>query len=565
MLTSSKCKLILLLFLILSSAIYASKDIPERSKHGMVVSASNLATDVGVSILKKGGNAIDASVAVGFALAVTYPNAGNIGGGGFMVLHLSNGKNTTIDFREMAPLAAHEKMYLDTLGNFIPALSQTGWTSSGVPGTVAGLIYALDKYGTMKLKDVLQPAIDLAENGFVLSGKMAESINYYHEDFLKIESSKKILTHNAGKFLEGDTLIQKDLANTLRLIRDKGEQVFYKGEIAKIIVEESKKHGGVFSIKDFEDYKAIERTPIEGIYRGYKIISMPPPSSGGICLIEALNVLENYSFSKESFNSPEYIHTLVEVMKHIYANRSDHIGDPDFYDVPVDFLISKQHAAEIKDKIRNEATPSEDISASKIPQHREKEETTHYSVADEFGNAVSTTYTINGSYGNKIVVDGLGFLLNNEMDDFSAKPGVPNQFGLTGSKANSIQPKKRMLSSMTPTIVLKDDKPFMVIGSPGGSTIITSVLQSILNVIDLDMNIYNAIAAPKIHHQWLPDKIDYEKTALSEDVKNNLISRGHKLNEVKSLGRLEGIVIDSGNKTFYGATDPRGFGKAAGW
>ena len=292
---------------------------------------------------------------------------------------------------------------------------------------------------------------------------------------------------------------------------------------------------------------------------------MPPPSSGGICLIEALNVLENYSFSKESFNSPEYIHTLVEVMKHIYANRSDHIGDPDFYDVPVDFLISKQHAAEIKDKIRNEATPSEDISASKIPQHREKEETTHYSVADEFGNAVSTTYTINGSYGNKIVVDGLGFLLNNEMDDFSAKPGVPNQFGLTGSKANSIQPKKRMLSSMTPTIVLKDDKPFMVIGSPGGSTIITSVLQSILNVIDLDMNIYNAIAAPKIHHQWLPDKIDYEKTALSEDVKNNLISRGHKLNEVKSLGRLEGIVIDSGNKTFYGATDPRGFGKAAGW
>lgn len=565
MLTSSKCKLILLLFLILSSAIAATKDKPERTKHGMVVSASNLATDVGVSILKMGGNAIDASVAVGFALSVAYPSAGNIGGGGFMVLHLSNGKNTTIDFREIAPLAAHEKMYLDSLENFIPALSQAGWTSAGVPGTVAGLIYVLEKYGTMKLADVIQPAIDLAENGFTLSTKMAESINYDYEDFIQIESSKKIFTHNGGKFLEGDTLIQKDLANTLRLIRDKGEQVFYKGEIAKKIVEESKKHGGVFSLKDFDDYKVIERTPVEGIYRGYKIISMPPPSSGGICLIEALNVLENYSFSKESFNSPEYIHTLVEVMKHIYADRSDHIGDPDFYDVPVDFLISKQHAAEIKDKIRNEATPSEDISASKIPQHREKEETTHYSVADEFGNAVSTTYTINGSYGNKIVVDGLGFLLNNEMDDFSAKPGVPNQFGLTGSKANSIQPKKRMLSSMTPTIVLKDDKPFMVIGSPGGSTIITSVLQSILNVIDLDMNIYDAIAAPKIHHQWLPDKIDYEKTALSEDVKNNLISRGHKLNEVKSLGRLEGIVIDSGNKTFYGATDPRGFGKAAGW
>lgn len=562
---SSKCKFIILLILIHSSALFANKDNPERSKHGMVVSANNLATDIGVSILKKGGNAIDASVAVGFALAVTFPSAGNIGGGGFIVLHLADGTNTSIDFREMAPLASHENMYLDSLGNFIPALSQSGWTSAGVPGSVAGLIYVLEKYGTMRLSDLIQPAIDLAGNGFVLSSKMAESINYYHKDFLKIESSKKILTKNGGKFTEGDTLIQKDLAKTLRLISGKGDEVFYRGEIAKKIVEESKKHGGVFSLKDFEEYKVIERTPVEGIYRGYKIISMPPPSSGGICLIEALNVLENFSLKKDNHNGSEYIHTLAEIMKHVYADRSEHIGDPDFYDVPINFLISKQYAAEIKDGIRSRATPSEDIRPSKIQQHPEKEETTHYSVADNSGNAVSTTYTINGSYGNKIIVEGLGFLLNNEMDDFSAKPGIPNQFGLLGSKANSIQPKKRMLSSMTPTIILEDDKPFLIIGSPGGSTIITSVLQVIINVIDFNMNIYDAIAAPRVHHQWLPDQIDYEVSTLPEDVKNNLISRGHKLNEVKSLGRLEGIVIDSESKTFYGATDPRGFGKAAGW
>lgn len=565
MLTSSNCKLTLLLLLILSPAVFTAENKPEQSKRGMVVSASDLATNVGISILRKGGNAVDASVAVGFALAVTFPSAGNIGGGGFMVLHLANGKNTTIDFREIAPKAAHEKMYLDSLDNFIPALSQTGWTSAGVPGTVAGLIYVLEKYGTMKLADLIQPAIDLAENGFVLSRRMAESINYYHDDFMKIESSRKILTHNGEKFSEGDTLIQRDLANTLKLLRDKGQKEFYRRTIAEKFVKESKKYGGVFTLTDFQDYKVIERNPVEGVYRGYKIVSMPPPSSGGICLIEALNVMEYYSFGRESFNSSGYIHTLAEVMKHIYADRAEHIGDPAFHDVPVDLLLSKQHAAEIRDEIKSQATPSENISAAKLPLPREKEETTHYSITDELGNAVSTTYTLNGSYGNKIIVDGLGFLLNNEMDDFSAKPGIPNQFGLVGSKANSIQPGKRMLSSMTPTIILKDDMTFMVIGSPGGATIITSVLQTILNVIDFGMDIYDAIAAPKIHHQWLPDQIDYESQILTEEVKNNLINRGYKLNEVKSLGRLEGIIFDSGNKIFYGATDPRGFGKAAGW
>lgn len=562
---SFKKSFLFTLLIIFSFSFLLHAGNPVRSKKGMVVTANDIATEVGVQILKKGGNAVDASVAVGFALAVTYPTAGNIGGGGFMVIHLTDGKNTTIDFRETAPLAAHEKMFLDSLGNFIPDLSQKGWTSTGVPGTVAGLIYTLDKYGTMKLKDVIQPAIDLAEKGFVLSYKNSETSESAFEELSKIESTKKIFTKDGKKFEDGDLFIQKDLASTLRLIRDSGRDAFYESEIARKLVEESQKHGGLFTLKDLEDYRAVEREPIEGTYRGYKIISMPPPSSGGICLIEALNALENYSFHKSNWGSFKYIHTLVEVMKRIYADRAEHIGDADFYPVPVEELISKSYGKQIKNEITEEAIPSEEIKSLKLHQLREHEETTHYSVADQFGNAVATTYTLNGWYGNRIVVEGLGFLLNNEMDDFSAKPGVPNQFGLVGSVANSIQPKKRILSSMTPTIILKDDKPFMVIGSPGGSTIITAVLQTILNVLDFNMNIYDAIAAPKIHHQWLPDEIDFEKFGLSDDVQRNLVARGHKLGKEKSLGRMEGIIIDHHTNTFYGATDPRGYGKAEGW
>ncbi len=569
----SKYFLIVISVFFFGTSAISSAGNPVRAKHGMVVTASDLASEIGVEILKRGGNAVDAAVAVGFALAVTYPAAGNIGGGGFMVIHLADGTSTTLDFRETAPLAANEKMYLDSLGNFIPALSQSGWTSSGVPGTVAGLIYALEKYGTMKLKNVIQLAIDLAENGFVLSYKLAESINNFYDDFMKIESSKKIFTKNGKKFDEGDLFIQKDLANTLKLIRDKGKNVFYKGEVGKKFIDESKKNGGLFTQKDLEEYKVIERKPVEGTYRGYKIISMAPPSSGGICLIEALNVLENYSFHKESWNNSEYLHTFVEIIKYVYADRAEHMGDPDFHNVPTDFLISKTYANKIKKMIKENAALSEEIKAGS-PNCHENMETTHYSVADQFGNAVSTTYTINGAYGNKIVVEGLGFLLNNEMDDFSAKPGAPNQFGLIGSEANSIQPKKRMLSSMTPTIILSRpvgnpsgnvDKPFMVLGSPGGSTIITSVMQVILNVLDFDMNIYDAVAAPRIHHQWLPDEIYCEPFGLSEDAKKNLISRGHKFGFERLLGRVEGILIDSKTNIFYGATDVRGFGKAAGF
>jgi gamma-glutamyltranspeptidase / glutathione hydrolase len=558
-------KILLLFFIVLSFVnIYLYAGNPVRAKHGMVVSANNLASDVGIQILKKGGNAVDASVAVGFALAVTFPYAGNIGGGGFMVIHLADRRNTTIDFRETAPLAVNEKMFLDKNGNFIPVLSQEGWTSSGVPGTVAGLIYALEKYGTLPLKDVIQPAIDLAENGFILSFSNKETNDYYLKFLNKAESTKKIFTKNGNKFEEGDLLIQKDLAKTLSIIRDNGKDGFYKGEIAKRFLAESNKHGGLFTKKDLEDYTIIERKPIEGTYQGYKIISMPPPSSGGVCLIEALNVLENYSFKKENWNGSEYLHTLIELLKHVYADRAKHLGDPDFYNVPVDLLTSKEYSKNIKNEIEEKAVPSNLIKAIKIP-HKEKDETTHYSVADQFGNAVSTTYTLNGAYGNNIVVEGLGFLLNNEMDDFSAKPGIPNQFGLIGSYANSIQPKKRMLSSMTPTIVLKNDKPYLVVGSPGGATIITSVLQVVLNVLTFDMNIYDAIAAPRIHHQWLPDEIEYEKYGISEDVKKNLIARGHKFGSEESLGRVEGIIYDSTTKTFLGTSDPRGFGKAEGF
>jgi gamma-glutamyltranspeptidase/glutathione hydrolase len=537
---------------------------PVISKNGMIVSASPLASDIGAKILSKGGNAVDAAVAVGFALSVAYPSAGNIGGGGFMVIHFADGTNTTFDFRETAPLAAFEKMFLDSSGNYVPENSQRGWKSAGVPGTVHGLLTALEKYGSLSLKDVIQPAVDLADNGFVLSCDMANSINYYYNDFLNYESSKKIFTNNGMKFEAGGLLIQKDLANTLKIIRDKGIDGFYKNEIAIKFVDESNKNGGIFSLNDFSEYKTVERKPVIGTYRGYKIVSIPPPSSGGICLIQALNVLENFTFSKNEWGSSRYYHLLAETLKRVYADRSVHLGDADFYPVPIEFLTSKKYGNELANLITANALPSDMINATNLKYH-ESEETTHYSVADKYGNIVSSTYTINSAYGNKIVVEGLGFLLNNEMDDFSSKPGAPNQFGLIGSYANSIQPKKRMLSSMTPTIVLKNNKPFLVIGSPGGSTIITQVLQVIQNVIDFDMNIYDAINAPRIHHQWLPDEITFEENNISEDVEKSLVGKGHKLIKVKSLGRIEGILIDAQKSIFYGTSDPRGFGKAIGY
>lgn len=549
-----------LLFPILVSA--ASKE-PVHSKNGMVVSADKYATSVGVEILKKGGNAIDAAVAVGFALAVTFPGAGNIGGGGFMVIHLSSGKNITIDYREKAPGLAHRDMFLDENGNFDINLSTEGWTSSGVPGSVAGLIFALEKYGTMSLAEVIQPAIDLAENGFKIENHFASTLNYFYDEFSKIPSTKKIFTKTSGQFEEGEIFIQKDLANTLKLIRDLGRDGFYKGKIAELIEEQSRKNGGFITKNDLENYQPIERQAVTGNYRGYDIISMGPSSSGGVILIEALNILENFKFAKSEWGSSKYIHTVSEALKYVYADRAEFLGDEDFFKVPKKELTSKNYAKKIAANITDLAKPSTEIKHGN--PIAESDQTTHYSIADKYGNAVSTTTTINSWFGNKIVVDGAGFFMNNEMDDFSSKPGAPNQFGLLGGEANSIQPNKRMLSAMTPTILLKDGKPFMIIGSPGGSTIITTVLQVILNVVDFNMNIQEAIDAPRFHHQLFPDQIDYEKYTFSTDVIENLKMRGQNIGELRSLGRAEGIIIDQNEKIFFGATDSRANGLAAGY
>jgi len=545
---------------------------PVSAENGMVVSTSSYASKVGVEILKKGGNAIDAAVAVGFALAVTYPSAGNLGGGGFMVIHLADGKNITIDYREKAPLSAYRNMYLNETGDFVPELSQQGTTSAGIPGSVAGLLYALEKFGTLPLAEVIQPAINLARNGWQLEKR--DSI-YFTESlplFSKYPSSKKIFTKNDEPYNVGDLFIQDDLARTLEQIKENGRDGFYKGKVAELLVAQVSSLGGYITPEDLEKYQPVERDPIVGNYRGYDVVSMPPPSSGGIALIELLNILENYDLSRDNWGSSHYIHHLVEAMKYTYADRTYHLGDADFYPVPEDQLISKEYAKTIFNKIetaKSKAVPSGEIKSLDVSLLHESTETTHYSVYDSFGNAVSTTTTINSSFGSGIVVEGAGFLLNNEMDDFSGKPGVMNQFGLLGTEANSIQPEKRMLSSMTPTIILKDGEPYIIMGSPGGSQIITTVLQVILNCIDFDMNIREAIEAPRIHHQWMPDSIFYEQGALSPELKQDLIEMGYRFwddsVEVRIIGIAEGIMIDNKNKIIYGASDPRGGGMAVGY
>jgi gamma-glutamyltranspeptidase / glutathione hydrolase len=563
-------KSVLFIFFIFTSFLYSESPDPVRAKNGMVVSASRLATEVGVNILKQGGNAVDASVAVGFALAVTHPSAGNLGGGGFMVIHL-NGKDITLDYREKAPAKSTWKMFLDSAGNYLPEISQEGALSAGVPGSVAGLIYALEKFGTMQLKEVIQPAIDLAETGFYLEYKTAESFKAALPEFLKYPSSTKIFTKDGQPFEEGDLFIQKDLAFTLSRIRDYGRDGFYDGTVAYLLEKQITELNGILNKDDLKNYQAVERPPATGNYRGHKIVSMGPPSAGGIALIQMLNILENFNFEKSEWGSSIYYSKLIEAMKYAYADRSAHLGDEGFYKVPKEWLISKEYARQIFDKISFNLNNSDTVvsSSSIIPGKPEvvyeSDETTHYNVYDSYGNAVSTTTTINSSYGSKIVVEGAGFLLNNEMDDFAAKPGAQNQFGLTGSIANSVQPGKRMLSSMTPVIVFKNDKPYLMTGSPGGSTIITVVLQVLLNCIDFNMNIQQAINQPRIHHQWLPDLVLYEKFGMSTDVKQNLINKGYILGDEVLLGRAEGILINSNNNIIYGATDPRGFGSAAGF
>ena len=560
--TFSKHPVIFLIVILLSELIFARD--PVRAKHGMVASASAPATDVGVMILEHGGNAVDAAVAVGFAMAVTYPAAGNIGGGGFMVICFPDGKSTTFDFREMAPSGASRDMFLDENGDFLSDLSQKGYLASGVPGSVAGLIYAHEIYGSLPFAEVIQPAIDLAENGFVLDYKSAEWLNDYREEFLKHTYSAKIFTKSKGEFTEGEIFRQPDLAKTLRLIRDFGRDGFYKGETADSIASQMKRFGGLISKTDLEDYRAVERTPITGKFNGFEIISMSPPSSGGIALVEALNVLQFYGFDSSDWGGSSYLHILSETLKYVYADRSKHLGDPDFYPVPLEKLVSDVRAHEIVKRITFSAVPSKEIFPAEFNLN-ESESTTHFSVMDSSGLAVSVTTTLNSWFGNKIVVGSAGFLLNNEMDDFSAKPVVPNQFGLLGSEANSIQPGKRMLSSMTPTIVTKNGKPFFALGSPGGATIITVVLQTVLNVLQFNMNIQDAVDKPKIHQQWFPDRIDYEAFGMSRDVQENLAIRGQIIGKERKLGRVNAVYFDSEKGIYYGATDPRGFGKAKGF
>ena len=533
----------------------------------MIVSADPLATQAGLQILKDGGNAIDAAVAVGFALAVTYPSAGNIGGGGFMNIHLADGRSETIDYREKAPGAATRDMYLDSAGNFVPNRSTLGYLASGVPGSVAGMLLGLEKYGTMKRDQVIAPAYTLAHDGFPILPGLARYLNNAREYFEHFPSSKKYFAKaNGEEFQEGEVWKQEDLAQTLHRIIDNGRDGFYRGPTAEFIAAQMKQGGGLITTDDLAQYHAIVRPPVRGTYRGYEILSMPPPSSGGIALIQLLNILEGYDLTQYGQNSAATIHRYVEAMRRVYADRAEHLGDPDFYHVPVQWLLSKKYADERRATIDTlHSSRSSDISHG-IPPGHESQQTTHYSVVDQWGNCVSVTTTLNGWFGSKVAVDGAGFMLNNEMDDFSAKPGVPNMFGALGNVANEIQPNKRMLSSMTPTIVLKEGKPFMVIGTPGGTTIITTVMQVICNVIDFGMDIEEAIDAPRIHHQWYPDTVFYEKGGLSFDTLEKLRAMGHHMIERHGTsGLAEGIIIDEKHHVYYGATDPRGYGLAAGY
>ncbi len=539
------CSIILFL---LHNLIYCASENPIYGKNGIVVSTSNEASLVGVNILKKGGNAIDAAVAVGFALAVTSSGNGNIGGGGFLVAKMASGASFTLDHREAAPKKSKRDMFLNSDDDVTPGMSLSTRASCGVPGTVDGLLRVFYDYGSgsVSLRDVLLPAIKLAEKGFKLSFYEADRFNNYRELFYRNKAASDIFIRKDEKeWKKGDLLIQKDLAKTLKRILKFGRDGFYSGKTAELIVKEMIRGNGLISIEDLKSYTSVYREPIIGSYKDYKIISMGPPSSGGILLVNMLNMLENFQIDSLGWNSSEYVHLITEVERRAYADRSKHIGDPDYWNVPISILTSKEYASKrIESILMDKASLSSNISAGNM-EDSESRETTHYSIVDKWGNAVSVTTTINLSYGNGIVVEGAGFFLNNEMDDFSAKPGSPNVYGLIGNEANSIEPNKRPLSSMTPTIVLKGQRPYMVIGSPGGSTIITTVLQCLLNVIEFKMDIKEAVSSPRFHSQWLPDVIQVEPRSLSNDVLNNLKKKGHKIAPYKwgYIGEANGILI----------------------
>lgn len=537
-----------------SKYIPTQKQISE-SKNGMVTTQHFIATKVGEKILNKGGNAYDAAIAVGFTLAVVLPRAGNIGGGGFMVMHDSlTNQNYSIDFREMAPAKSFTNMYLKEDGSFNDKkLSTFGYLASGVPGTVAGFWEVHQKFGYLDWELLLEDAIFYAENGFEITPYMGDILTKYKEKLSYFAPTKKIFMKHNPDFT-GSTLIQKDLANTLKIIAKKGKDGFYKGEVAQNIASQMQKNGGLITQNDLEAYKPQWRKPLISDYRNNKIITMGPPSSGGVHVIQMLNILENYDLQELGHNTPEYINLLAEVMKHAYADRSKHLGDPDFFDVPVSEITNKQYASTIKNKIKlGESIPSSKILPGSFKDN-ESIETTHFSVADRNGNVVSSTYTLNSTFGSGVIIEGTGILMNNEMDDFSAAHGIPNQFGLLGSKANEIQPKKRPLSSMTPTIVMKNDQLFFTTGSPGGSRIISAVLQSILNIIDFDMDLKEANKAKRIHHQWQPDILQIE-FSLNDDIKNELTKLNYNVKVINPATCLQ--LIMKKNDIFYGYGDFR--------
>ena len=535
---------------------YSTISHPELGTGGMVVSQRKVASEVGAEILRQGGNAIDAAVATALTLAVVLPRAGNLGGGGFMLIYSNELQKTiAIDYREMAPAKASRDMFLDNKGNYDRKKAQFSLLSAGVPGTVAGLYYALEKYGTLSWDEVLDPAINLAENGFKVPHDLSSVLtNYKNRLTANQATAEAYYKKNKVPYKVGEVMKLPDLAWSLKELKQYGPSAVYQGEIAKKIVAEMERNGGLITLKDLGNYKVKERVPIKGTYKGYEIVSMPPSSSGGVHLIQMLNMLEPFSLNEMGFGSAETIHLLSEVMKRAYSDRSKYLGDTDFVEVPLKGLTSKTYAKNLLKEISlSKVTSSKDISYGN-PLPYESPDTTHFSVMDDRGNVVSNTYTLNFSYGSGIVIPGTGILMNNEMDDFSSKKGVPNAYGLVGFEANEIQGRKRPLSSMTPTIVLKDGKPYLVLGSPGGSRIITTVLQVVLNVLEHKMNIKKAVISPRIHHQWLPDVLLVEE-GFSSDTLSLLKAKGHTIRPSRTMGSVQAIV--SSGDYFYGAADPR--------
>ncbi len=532
------------------------------AENGAVVSAHPLASKIGVEILKQGGNAVDAAIATQLALAVVYPNAGNLGGGGFMVARLADGKELTIDYREMAPNKAHRDMYIDSTGEARTDKSQDGHLAGGVPGTIAGL-FASAKYAKLSFDKLIQPAIELAEKGFVISRREARSLNGLQDELKKYNTVMPVFVKDAG-WNEGDTLVQTDLANTLKRIKEKGAAGFYEGETARLIVEEMKRGGGIISYDDLKNYQAKFREPHTFNYKGYKVIGMPMPSSGGLLVHQMMKMIENKNIGSLGFHSPQSVQLMIEVERRAFADRAEYMGDADFYKVPVAMLTNDVYLQNrMRDYDSAKATPSSMIKPGFLPTTKESEETTHLSVIDKEGNAATVTTTLNNSYGSRTVIGGAGFFLNDEMDDFSIKPGVPNMYGAVGGEANAIQPGKRMLSSMSPTIVLKDNKPFLVVGTPGGTTIPTSVFQTLVNIIEFNLSTEDAVYKPKFHHQWLPDTVYIEKN-FPQSALDALQAMGYHLNERNGIGRTEVIkVLPSGK--LEAVADIRGDDDARGW